>query len=317
MIRGDTMEKALLDKKQMSLAKRRMLKQDGTAYGLLSFPVLWWGIFFLYAFIRAIYFSFTDLRFSVDAISEFNFDNYIRLFQDETFFKALGNTAIWTVVMTVFNNALGLIFAYLIFRMKKGKKLFLALLFWPTLVSAVAGAQVTKLLFNPSDSGVVNSLIIACGGDPLGWYNDPEIALVTLMIVPSLLGFSIQMMIYYVAFMGVPKSYVEAAYLETNNHWKVLGKVYLPLIKNAITYNVLLSIISNLKVIGPMQLVSESGEGGPLDSTMTIMLYLYNKGITGYEMGYACAIGVVTLLIILILSGVQLKLSGRGTVDYE
>lgn len=294
-----------------------MLKRDMKAYGMLSFPMIWWGIFFLYAFIRAIYFSFTDLRFSVDKISTFNFDNYIRLFHDETFGKAIGNTAIWTVVMTIFNNVLGLLFAWLIFRMKKGRKLFLALLFWPTLVSAVVGAQVTKLLFNPSDSGVINSIIIACGGNPIGWYNDPKIALVTLMIVPSLLGFSTQMMIYYVALMSVPKSYAEAARLETNSQWTILGKVYLPLIRNAITYNMILSLIGNLKVIGPMQLVSESGKGGPLDSTMTIMLYLYNKGIVGYEMGYACAIGVITLLIILILSGIQLKLTGIKAVDYE
>lgn len=294
-----------------------MLKRDIKAYGMLSFPMVWWGIFFLYAFIRAIYFSFTDLRFSVDKISTFNFDNYIRLFHDETFGKAIGNTAIWTVVMTIFNNVLGLLFAWLIFRMKKGRKLFLALLFWPTLVSAVVGAQVTKLLFNPSDSGVINSIIIACGGNPIGWYNDPKIALVTLMIVPSLLGFSTQMMIYYVALMSVPKSYAEAARLETNSQWTILGKVYLPLIRNAITYNMILSLIGNLKVIGPMQLVSESGKGGPLDSTMTIMLYLYNKGIVGYEMGYACAIGVITLLIILILSGIQLKLTGIKAVDYE
>ena len=294
-----------------------MLKRDMKAYGMLSFPMVWWGIFFLYAFIRAIYFSFTDLRFSVDKISTFNFDNYIRLFHDETFGKAIGNTAIWTVVMTIFNNVLGLLYAWLIFRMKKGRKLFLALLFWPTLVSAVVGAQVTKLLFNPSDSGVINSIIIACGGNPIGWYNDPKIALVTLMIVPSLLGFSTQMMIYYVALMSVPKSYAEAARLETNSQWTILGKVYLPLIRNAITYNMILSLIGNLKVIGPMQLVSESGKGGPLDSTMTIMLYLYNKGIVGYEMGYACAIGVITLLIILILSGIQLKLTGIKAVDYE
>lgn len=303
--------------KQSSYHKRLAWKQDRTAWTMLSFPVLWWGIFFLYAFIRAIYFSFTDMRFSVDQISVFNFDNYIRLFRDETFFKALGNTAIWTVVMTLFNNGLGLLFAFLIFKMKRGQKLFLSLLFWPTLVSAVAGAEVTKLLFNPSDTGVVNSILVALGADPIGWYNDPNIALFTLMIVPSLLGFSTQMMIYYVALKGVPGTYVEAATLETDSAWKIFWGVYFPLIRNALTYNLLLSLIGNLKVIGPMQLVSDNGQGGPLDSTMTVMLYLYNKGITGYEMGYACAIGVVTLLIILILSGVQLKLSNKGVADYE
>ncbi len=295
----------------------RKFKQEKIAYGLLILPIIWWGIFFLFAFVRSIYFSFTDLRFSVENITTFNFDNYIRLFHDAAFGSALSNTLIWTIVMTIFNNVLGLLFAFLIFKLKKGKKLFLALLFWPTLVSAVAGAQVTKLLFNPSDTGVINSIIIAFGGHALGWYNDPNLSLFTLMIVPTFLGFSTQMMIYYVALIGVPKSYTEYASLETSSSFKVLMKVYLPLIKNAITLNLLLSIITNIKVIGPMQLVSDGGKGGPLNSTLSIMLYLYNKGITGYEMGYACTIGVITMIIILILAGIQMKLKGKDADDYE
>jgi len=303
--------------KQKMQSLHHKYKNEKTAYSLLIIPILWWGVFFLFAFVRSIYFSFTDLRFSVDNITSFNLDNYIRLFHDAAFGMALGNTMIWTIVMTIFNNLIGLILAFLIFRMKKGKKLFLALLFWPTLVSAVAGAQVTKLLFNPSDTGVINSIIIALGGNPLGWYNDPNIALLTLMIVPTFLGFSTQMMIYYVALIGIPKSYSEYASLDTSSSRKVLMKVYLPLIKNAINFNILLSIIGNIKVIGAMQLVSEGGLGGPLNSTLSIMLYLYNKGITGYEMGYACTIGVVTMIIILLLSGVQMKLKGKDAVDYE
>lgn len=306
-------------KKLQTLSNKRLsrkAKTNITSYALLSIPILWWGVFFLFAFLRAVYFSFTDLRFDTELISTFNFDNYIRLFTDEVFGKALLNTLIWTVVMTFANNFLGLIVAFLIFKLSKGKKIFLTLLFWPTLVSAVVGSEITKLMFNPSDSGVINSIIIACGGNPLGWYNDPNLALFTLMILPTLLGFSTQMMIYYVAFMGVPKTYVEAAYLETNSNFYILTKLYVPLIKNAVTYNLLISLIGNLKVIAPMQLVSIDGQGGPLNSTVTIMLYLYNKGITGYEMGYACAVGVVTLIIILILGGLQLKLSGKGE-DYE
>lgn len=300
------------------LKTRGSLKKKNTitAYSLLLIPILWWGVFFLFAFLRAIYFSFTDLRFDVAEISKFGIDNYIRLFSDATFGKALGNTLLWTVVMTLANNIFGLLIAFLIFKLLKGKKIFLVLLFWPTLVSAVVGSEVTKLLFNPSDSGIINSIIIACGGNALGWYNDPNMALFTLMILPSLLGFSTQMMIYYVSLMGVPKTFVEAARLETNSSFKILTKVYVPLIKNAITYNLLISIIGNLKVMAPMQLVSIDGKGGPLDSTVTIMLYLYSKGITGYEMGYACAVGVITLLIILALGGLQLKLSGKGA-EYE
>ena len=67
--------------------------------------------------------------------------------------------------------------------------------------------------------------------------------------------------------------------------------------------------------MGPMQLIGD-GLGGPLDSTQTLMLFLYNKGIAGFEMGYACAVGVVVLLIILALSAVQQKLTGKA-VEYE
>ena len=291
-------------------------KETLTSYALLSIPILWWGVFFLFAFLRAVYFSFTDLRFDTELISTFNFDNYIRLFHDGVFGRALLNTLIWTVVMTLANNLLGLIIAFLIFKLTKGSRVFLTLLIWPTLVSAVAGAEITKLLFNPSDNGVINSIIRACGGNPLGWYNDPKMALFTLMILPTLLGFSTQMMIYYVALMGVPKPYVEAAKLETNSNFRILTGVYVPLIKNALSYNLLISLIGNLKVMAPMQLVSIDGKGGPLNSTVTIMLYLYNKGITGYEMGYACAVGVVTLVLIMVLGITQLKLSGKAA-DYE
>ena len=294
---------------------RRALKQDLIAWSLIIIPVVWWCIFFLYAFVRSVYFSFTDLRFSIENISTFNFDNYIRLFQDKTFYRALGNTGLWTLVMTVANNVLGILFAFLIFRLNKGNKFFLALLFWPSLVSAVTSAQIIKTVFSPSDTGLANQLFGIFGIEPLGWYNDPSLALVSLMIIPLILGFSTQMMLYYVALIGVPKSYVEAVRLDTCSEWVVLRHVYLPLIRNVLSLNLLLSIINNLKVLGPMQLVGD-GTGGPLDSTITLMLLLYNKGITGYEMGYACAIGVVAFVIILLLSVIQQKLTGKG-VEYD
>lgn len=293
----------------------KKFKKEFTAYSLLIIPILWWGVFFLFAFVRAVYFSFTDMRFAVENITAFNFDNYVRLFQDKTFHRALLNTGIWTAVMTSANNILGLTMAFFVLKLAKGRKLFLALLFWPTLVSAVTGAEIIKLVFNPSETGLMNVIIKGFGGSPSGWYNDPKIALLSLMIIPTLFGFSMQMMLYYVALIGVPKQYVEAARLETNSQFKVLWHVYLPLIKNTVSVNLVLSIISDIKVLGPMQLAAD-GTGGPLDSTMSIMLLLFNKGITGFEMGYACAIGVIALLIILSLTFIQRKLTGKGA-DYD
>lgn len=288
--------------------KRRKLftREEKTAYALLAFPLIWWGIFFLYAFIRAIYFSFTDITVDISAISNFNFDNYIRLFHDVVFLKAIRNTLIWTLVMTFFNNFFGLMIAYFITKIKRGQKLFLTLLFWPTLVSSVINADITKLVFSPSDTGLMNTILKFFNLQPLYWYNDEKLSLITLMIIPMLLGFSTQMMIYYVAIKGVDKSLVEAAKMDGATNGQILRNIYIPSIVNSIGYNLILSIIGGIKVIAPMQLVSN---GGPLDSSMSIMLYLYQNTTT--ELAYACSIGVVTLLIILGLTFIQMKLTPK------
>ncbi|MCI2111175.1 MAG: sugar ABC transporter permease [Bacilli bacterium] len=280
-----------------------------TAYLWLLFPIFWWGVFFLFAFVRGVVFSFTDLTISISKISKFTFEQYNRLFADEVFWTALRNTIIWTLVMTVLNNGLGLFVAYLISRIHHGQKVWLTLLFWPTLVSAVVSSQITTLIFDPSDTGIMNQIIMAFGGTPLAWYNDPNLSLFTLMIIPALLGFSSQMLIYYVAIEGIPKSYVEAAIMDGASTWQIFKHIYVPSINGAILYNCLLSIIGGLQVIGPMQLITN---GGPLDSSMSITLYMYNSLIGG-ENGYACAIAVVTLVLIVLLSALQIWMQHRAS----
>ena len=287
--------------------KRNFFKKDEKiAYALLAFPIFWWCIFFLYAFVKAIFFSFTDLGIDISMIHKISLDNYARLFTDEVFGIALRNTLIWTLATTFFNNLFGLLIAYLITKMKRGQKLFLTLLFWPTLVSAVISSDITKVIFSPSDTGIMNTIIQFFGGKPLAWYNDPKLSLITLMIIPTLLGFSTQMMIYYVAIKGINKDYLEAAKVDGASNFKIFKSIYLPLITKALNYNIVLSIIGGIRVIGPMQLVSN---GGPNYSSTSVILYMYNNMTT--EMGYACTIGVITTIVILILTFIQTKFTDK------
>ncbi len=289
------------------IKKKKFLKvEEKSAYLLLAFPLVWWGIFFVYAFVRGIYFSFTDLTVDISAISKFSLYNYKRLFGDEVFYLALKNTLIWTAVMTLFNNVFGLLIAWLISKLKRYQKLFLALLFWPTLASSVVSADITKSLFSPSETGIINTVIRFFGGQPLAWYNDANLSLLTLMIMPMLFGFSAQMVIYYVAIKGVDRSIVEAAKVDGASDWQIFTNIYIPSILPSISYNLILSIIGGIKVIAPMQLVSG---GGPLDSSNSVILYLYQNTTT--DMAYACAIGVVTTIIILCLSFVQQKITPK------
>ncbi len=294
--------------------KRFFTREDKTSYLMILFPMLWWTIFFVYAFVRAVYFSFTDLTLDVSNITVFfTFDNYVRLFKDATFWAAFKNTMIWTVSMTIANNVLGLLFAYLITKMKKGQKLFLTLLFWPTLVSSVASTEITKQVFNPSESGLINQIIMAFGGEKLAWYNDKSLALITLMIMPLLLGFSSQMIIYYVALKGVDQNQIEAAKIDGAKGFSIFKNIYVPSITKAINYNVILSIISGVRIMAPMQLIADNPliAGGPDNATITVVLYLY-QNILDNEMAYACAIGAITTIIIVSFSILQRKASGNN-----
>lgn len=295
-------------------------KEEIKAYGLLAFPLFWWGLFFVFAFINAIYFSFTDIKFGYDSITKLTLQNYQRIFNpnhplfDGVFWISLKNTLIWTVGMMIANNVLGLLVAFLITNLKRGRKLFLALLFWPTLVSAVVGSDLTKMIFSSYESGFANQIIIFFGGSAISWFDNARTSLLGLMITPLLLGFSTKMLIYYASLVSIPNSYVEAADLETNSKFKIFMKIKMPLIKNAIVLNLILSIIDGFKVLGPMQLITS---GGPDNSTLSTVLYVYQLGFERSRMGQASAYAIVLFLIILVVSLIQLKFSGKEAETHE
>lgn len=295
-------------------------KREIKAYLLLAFPLIWWGIFFVFAFGRSFYFSFTDMKLNISTISKFSLDNYSRIFNvnhrfyDPSFWESLKVTLIWTLVMMFGNNLMALLVAFLISQLKKGKKLFLGLLFWPSLVSAVVGADNTKMIFSSSSGGLMNKFISIFGLGPIQWFDDKTYALVGLMLAPFFLGFSVKLLIYYSSIVAIPKSYDESASLETSSRFKKFTKITLPLIKNAIILNTLLSLIDGFKILGPMQLVTK---GGPEKATLSTMLYIYDLAFESGQMGRASAYAFVLFAIILILTLIQLKISGKGAETIE
>lgn len=310
MIEGQS-KSAALKKRNRFFSK---YKNEITAYKLLAVPLLFWGVFFVFAFARALVMSFTDWQFFNEPLF-IGLDNYIRIFSDEIVRKAFVNTTIWMVVMLVGNNVMGTLVAYLLINLKKYQKFFLALLFWPTLVSAAVGAELQKFIFDPTENGLLNIIIMRFPGveEPVPWLTDPDIALFSLMMLPFLLGFGTKMLIYYAGMKNIPSQIYEAALFETNSKFIIFKTITLPLLKPIIMLNCVLSIIEGFKVIAPMQLITF---GGPLDSTMSVVLSLYNYGFAEQEMGYASAISMVLFVIIMIVTYIQLKMEG-DKVSYE
>lgn len=301
--------------------KKHRFQNELKAYSLLGFPLAWWTLFFVVAFFTALFFSFTNVslnKLATGAEIKFTLDNYKRIFGfswkkfDKEFWSSLGVTIRWTLVMILGNNLMGLLCAFLIHSLKRGKRFFLALLFWPSLVSGVVGSDVTKLVFDSGSNSLANKLIMAFGHEPIQWLTDEKYALISLMIMPFFFGFCTKMLIYYSSIIAIPNTYKEAATLDTDSHVKVFFHVTLPLMKNALILNLLLSIIDGFKILGPMQLITNGGYG-----TNSSMLYIYNTAFEDGLFGRSCAYATILFLIILAFTLVQRKISGSEVDTIE
>ena len=303
------------------IRKKRKYKNEVKAYSLLGFPLAWWTLFFVIAFFSALIFSFTNVSLKSLATGseiKFTLDNYKNLFDvnwknfDQNFWDSLGVTMTWTFVMAVGNNVMGLLCAFLISQLKSGKRFFLALLFWPSLVSGVVGSDVTQLVFGSGNNSLANKLVMAFGGEPVQWLTDEKTALLSLMIMPFFFGFCTKMLIYYSSIIAIPNMYKEAALLETKSKFRIFFDVTFPLMKNALVLNLLLSIIDGFNILGPMQLVTKGGYG-----TESTMLYIYNTAFEDGKFGRACAYATILFAIILIFTFIQRKVSGQEVDDIE
>ena len=302
-----------------SAPKKMIYRDELKAYSLLGFPVAWWTLFFVVAFFTALTFSFTNVSLrslATGSSIKFTLDNYKNLLAvnwkdfDQRYWDSLGITILWTVVMSIGNNLMGLLCAFLISQLKKGNRFFLALLFWPSLVSGVVGSDVTKLVFGSDNNSLANTLLRFFGHEPIQWLTDDQTAMLALMIMPFFFGFCTKMLIYYSSLIAVPKDYKEAASLDTDSRFKIFTKITLPLIQNAVVLNLLLSIIDGFKILGPMQLVTKGGYG-----TESTMLYIYNTAFEDGKFGRACAYATVLFVIILVFTLIQQKLSTSKEVE--
>jgi len=202
----------------------------------------------------------------------------------------------------------------------RARRMILGFLFWPSLISAVASAHIISMVFSSGSSGLFNRIVMLFGGYPQDWLGNPNTALIALMVVPFLLGFSGRMIIYYAAMLGVPETYYEASKFNTSSKVRPLFNITLPLIKNAIVLNLVLSLIEGVRILAPMQLVD-----GVADETMSVVLYIFNLafypqalGSEGLvdgrrlnQFGRASAYAMIVFVVILVLTLIQFKLTGK------
>ncbi|WP_294092846.1 sugar ABC transporter permease [uncultured Cetobacterium sp.] len=229
-------------------------------------------------------------------------NNYKEVFKDEIFFKSLKNTVIYSlgVVPTQLIIALGL--AIICNSKIRNKGLLRTIYYIPTVTSAVAVS--IMFLFLYKTDGLLNKFLGLFGVEPIGWFNSPAFALPSMMSLAVWSSVGIYMVIFLAGLQGISPSLYEAAEIDGASKFEQFLYVTLPQLKHVLFFNLVVSFIGTLQVFDQAYVIS-GGTGGPLDSTSTVVLYLFNSGFRDFKMGYASAIAFVLFGIIFTLTMIQ------------
>ncbi len=238
--------------------------------------------------------------------------NYRELFtEDRYFLKAMWNTFYFAAVSVPVNVTLALGLALLLNRRIRGRALYRTCFYLPTVMPMVAGSLLWMWLFN-GEYGLVNVVLDYLHLPAVPWLTN-EYCSKPALIVMGMWGVGGGMIIFLAALQGVPRTLYEAADIDGAGSWRKFWNVTLPMISPAMFFMVVMGLIGALQVFTQAYLVTQ---GGPVNSTLFYVLYLYREAFENLHMGYASAMAWVLFIVILAITGVQFVLAKRW-VYYE
>ena len=251
-------------------------------------------VFFFVPFFQTVYLSFFDYSKDIYNPSFVLFNNYMELIKSPLFIKTILNTFYFLILCVPFLVIFPLFLAILINQNIKCKNIYKIIIYLPVIISIVVVAIAFKWLYAPE--GLLNFFIQELNFKPLGFLTDPKIAMISTAIVTIFKGVGYYMMIYLSALMSVPKELYEAAEVDGAVGFKKHMLVTVPHIMPMIALVSTISSISALKVFVEIYVMTR---GGPLDSTKTIVYYIYEKAFENLDLGIASAGAVVLLFIVM------------------
>jgi len=283
------------------------------AWGFLTPALILLGLSVLIPAAMALVMSFTQTGLDVSEPLQFiGFANLRRLAGDPTFYKVLGTTLIYLlgVVPPIVLGALFL--AVLVNRAIPGIHVIRAAFYTPVLVSIVVAAIAFRWLY--AENGLINGwlgALIGSGFLPIDFLSNPLLALPSVMLVTLWKGLGYYMVIFLGGLQGIPGELYEAAELDGSEGWRKHLDITLPLLRPYLTLVAVISAIAATKVFEEVFLMTQ---GGPADSTRTLVYYVYDQAFAELEISYACTVGLALFLIVLLLTAVRLAFSDERSL---
>lgn len=295
-----------LEERSLPRRLKQGIRRNLSGYLFLLPALLVFAVFVWYPIILGFAMSFQ----SIDMINPpawVGWENYRRVLSDPLFAVAWRNTLEFTGYALLFGYIIPIVLALLINEMRHGRAYFRLAFYLPVMLSPIVTVFLWRWIYNP-DSGLLNALLSLVHIPGGLWLETPGTALPALMVIATWSAAGSTMLIYLAALQGVPASLYEAAEIDGANIWRRLWSVTLPTIRPIM----LLMLI--LQIIGTMQVFTEPftiTSGGPINSTMSILLLIYNYAFQNADFGGASALGVMLFVVLAIFALIYMRATNR------
>ncbi len=279
---------------------RMRLEERRLGYAFVTPALLFLFVFIFLSIAYSFYMSFFEWKlFDLGKSKTFvGLKNYLKIFSDEVFGVALGNTLLLTACCLVFELMFGFLIALALWTLKKQLRVIQTLILLPIITSPVIVGLLWRYIYDPQ-FGLLNYVLKNTLGVTFGWLGDPNLALPSIMITDIWQLTPFVILVLYAGMTSISEDCVEAAQVDGAGFWMTVRSVVLPSIAPMISFCALMRTMDLFKIFDAVFVLTK---GGPGYATETVALYTYKTGFTYYEMGYPMALSIVTLLCILALS---------------
>lgn len=266
-------------------------------------------LFTAYPFISSFLLGLTDYN-GIRTADFIGFDNYRRMFTDSGFLNAAGVTLKYTAILVPMKLIFSLMTALVLNMQIKGMGVYRTVFYIPSILgSNLAVVIMWQFLF--TSEGLANQLLEMAGLAPVSWYGDTSAAM-GIIILLRLWEFGSTMIIFLNALRDIPREYYEAAKVDGCGKIRGFFAITLPLLKNVIFLNLVLQVIAAMQEFNAPYMITG---GGPMKSTYTLGMLIYDEMFSYHDMGYANAVSWVMFVLIALIVGIMAKLTGRGRAD--
>lgn len=307
-----TTEQVLSDRDRRRLRRQGRLRRVAPGYGMLAPFVLLFLVFVVIALGRALYLSFTDYTGIAARPAEWvGLDNFSQLLQDARFRKALLNTLVYVLLAVTSTTMLALSLAMAFRGTSWHDRIFRTLFFLPAVTSSIAVFLIWRWIFAPDRFGLANTVRSWFGQPATSWLSEPGVTMPILVLLAAWGGSGYGMVIFVAGLNAIPEEYYEQASIDGANTWHRFRYITVPQLKPVTVYVVITGMIAAFQVFEVIYVLypGASSAGGPSDSGLMIVPYLYYWGFDRFQLGYASAIAWILFLIIFLVTLIQLRLT--------